>query len=436
MLVLLVLPAAWAGAQTACEAALATPAGTEAALQSADWDEDAVRASRRVLADTERAEQVSVAAESRDLVLVIEANRDQVAVVDGERLEVLRRLPTRPALLDAPQVTPDGRYAFLASRAGWIGKLDLRTLALVAEVRAGQRLRGMALSSDGRWLLAGNEAPASVLLFDADLNLASWHGASALDGRQVSAVSALADAAPRRSFVVAFERLAELWEISYDPRAEPIYDGLVHDYKMGEGIAKPGFLNMRRTPLEAPFTDLGFDPDTRLVLGRLRPAAGDGAEARVQVVHLDVRRKIAEFALAGQPRLGAATPLRRGDGVLLAVPNAATAMIDLLERKSWRRAGSIPVPGPGCFIRAHPRVAQAWADAMLSAGGRDRLIVIDVDALTATVLRVPGQVGGAVAFTRDGRHALVSVSAPEPGLIVYDTRTLAMVKRLPLGQPR
>ena len=37
--------------------------------------------------------------------------------------------------------------------------------------------------------------------------------------------------------------IPEIWEISYDPDAKPIFDGYVHDYKMGEGVALAGYLN-------------------------------------------------------------------------------------------------------------------------------------------------------------------------------------------------
>ncbi len=48
------------------------------------------------------------------------------------------------------------------------------------------------------------------------------------------------------SFVVALQDIPEIWEISYDDKAAPIYLGLVHDYALGDGIAIPGKLNPRR----------------------------------------------------------------------------------------------------------------------------------------------------------------------------------------------
>ncbi len=92
--------------------------------------------------------------------------------------------------------------------------------------------------------------------------------------KQTSRVSAVYDATPRNSFVVALKDIPELWEISYNPKAEPIFDGLVHDYKMGEAIAKPGFLGVRRTPLDEPLDDFFFDQSYRNVLGATRPKTG------------------------------------------------------------------------------------------------------------------------------------------------------------------
>ena len=91
-----------------------------------------------------------------------------------------------------------------------------------------------------------------MAIFDADLRLVKTFAATPRDAATTSRVAAVADAAPRRSFVVVMQDIPEIWEISYDPQAEPIYQGLVHDYRLREGIAEPGFLNPRRTRLAAP----------------------------------------------------------------------------------------------------------------------------------------------------------------------------------------
>ncbi|MCP2936491.1 hypothetical protein NK983_27800, partial [Salmonella enterica subsp. enterica serovar Typhimurium] len=92
---------------------------------------------------------------------------------------------------------------------------------------AGLNMRNIAVSGDGRYVMAANYLPHTLVLFDADLQLRRVYPASTLDGLTASRVSAVYDAAPRRSFVAALKDIPELWEISYDERAEPIHDGYV-----------------------------------------------------------------------------------------------------------------------------------------------------------------------------------------------------------------
>jgi hypothetical protein len=137
-------------------------------------------------------------------------------------------------------------------------------------------------STDGRWRVEGQGG--AVVVFDAGQPVKTLP-ARALAGGDASAVSAVRWLPQRRSFVIAFDTLSEIWELSVDPNAPPIHDGLVHDYRMGEAIAAPGFLGARRTRLDAPARSLGADA---------RGAAYvtvQTTDARL-VVNLDVRRVI------------------------------------------------------------------------------------------------------------------------------------------------
>ncbi|MEJ6000330.1 hypothetical protein [Paucibacter soli] len=149
----------------------------------------------------------------------------------------------------------------------------------------------MARSADGAWLLlaSGNQ----LLLLDAEgLRVRRSYALASRDGRAVSTLAALRTAALRRSFVLALRDLPELWEISYDPHAEDFYEGLVHDFRMGEGVAQRGFLGVRRIALPQPLRELVLSADQAEALGR----GADGAE--LQVVNLDVRRRVAALPLA------------------------------------------------------------------------------------------------------------------------------------------
>jgi hypothetical protein len=150
-----------------------------------------------------------------------------------------------------------------------------------------------AHSDDGRWRVEGRGS--AVVVLDAGRPVKTLP-AQSLAGSAESAVSAVRYLPQRHSFVVAFETLPELWELSVDPQAPPVHDGLVHDYRMGEALAAPGFLGVRRTQLAAAMQSLAID-------------AGNNAHVLARsvdcwwLINLDIRRPITNFELAPNPEL-------------------------------------------------------------------------------------------------------------------------------------
>jgi hypothetical protein len=188
--------------------------------------------------------------------------------------------------------------------------------ALVAGAAAAAE-RPQARSDDGRWQVVAEGH--AVAVYDGGVRVKTL-AATARDGHDApSAVAAIHHVGARRSFVIAFDTLAELWELSIDPQAAPIFDGLVHDYRQGEAIAAPGYLGARRTQLEQPLGALALDDSGGYVLGRAK-ADVDG-RAQLHLVQLDIRRTIGRFLFDGDPDLAAARTLRPDGRLLLSVPD-------------------------------------------------------------------------------------------------------------------
>lgn len=146
-------------------------------------------------------------------------------------------------------------------------------------------------------------------------------------------VLAMRDASARRSFIVALQGLPELREIAYDPAAPPLFEGLVHDYRMAEAIGEPGYLARRRIQLEAPLSALFFDPRMPWLLAR----QGE----QTVVLHLDVRRQVANL---GAARVDTAVLLRHEGRWLLNLDEAGAQI--WLDTQHWQ-AVAPPVLQPG-----------------------------------------------------------------------------------------
>jgi WD40 repeat protein len=374
-------------------------------------------------------------ADPMNLFVVVEGGDHHVTLLDGDSFEPIHRFSSRFALHGGPKFTPDGRYVFFGSRDGWITKYDLWNLKTVAEVRAGINMRNIAVSGDGQWVMAANYLPHTVVLFDAELKPVKTYTATTLDGKQSSRVSAVYDAEPRKSFVVALKDIPELWEISYDPQAAAhlrrpgarLQDGRRHRQARLSGRAPhaagraAGRLLLRSNYAHA--------------LGAARPHA-DGSPSG-QVVNLDARRKIATLPIAGMPHLGSGITFDWNGTRVLASPNLQDGTISVIDMKTWKLVKNIATPGPGFFMRSHENTPYAWTDSMMAPKAKHIMTIIDKRTLepVAEVKGEPGKTLAHIEFTKDGKYALASLWEDDGALIVYDAATFKEIKRLPMRKP-
>lgn len=394
------------------------------------WGDAEIRASR---IDVDKPGSLSdkpvFKADMLNLFIVVETGDHHATLLNGDTFEPIKRFPTRFALHGGPKFSPDGHYVYFASRDGWVSKFDIWNLVYVAEVRVGINTRNIAVSSDGRYVMAANYLPNTVVLLDAsDLSLIKTIAVANEKGTS-SRASAVYDAATRKSFIVALKDVPELWEVSYDDHAAPIMPGLVHDYKMAESIAIPGKFNPRRTPLEAVLDDFFFDQSYAYLIGASREGKG-------QVVNLDIRRKVADLALSGMPHLGSGITWQWQGKSVLATPNLKDGVITVIDMNNWQIVKQIKTPGPGFFMRSHENTRYAWTD-VFNGNTKDTLQLVDKQTLEIAATLTPsiGKTAAHVEFTRDGKYALVSVWEKDGALVIYDAETLKEIKRLPMNKP-
>ncbi len=395
------------------------------------WGMDEIRASRTEFKpERPDSDQPVHHANPMNLFVLVETGDHHASILDGDTFERIARFPTRYALHGGPKFSPDGRFVYFASRDGWISKYDLHNLRMVAEVRAGINTRNAAVSSDGRWVMVANYLPHTLVAFDAQ-TLQPVKVIAARDrAGHSSRVSAVYDAAPRKSFIAALKDVKEIWEIPYGADAEPVYAGLVHDYKMKEAIAEPGPFPVRHIEVDDYLDDFFFDRSYSNLLGSARDAKNG------QVVNLHVKRRIETIALPGLPHLGSGIIWDWQGRPVMASPNLKDAQVTVIDTKNWKVIRQIPTNGPGFFMRSHENTPYAWVDAFNSPR-KDTLQIIDKRTLEVVrdLRPAPGKTAAHVEFTMDGRYALVSIWENDGEVIVYDAATFEIVKRLPANKP-
>jgi mono/diheme cytochrome c family protein/DNA-binding beta-propeller fold protein YncE len=377
--------------------------------QTPVWDEQHIRASHVIYQPLNQLSSIPVhKADPLNLFMVVESGDHHITVLDGDRLEPLHRFPTRMALHGGIKFSPDGRFAYYSSRDGWISKFDLYTLKPVAEIRAALNTRNIALSHDGRYVLAGNYLPRTLVMLDAkDMRLLKVDNVRGSTG-QTSRVSAVYQAAPRHSFVVALKDIPEVWELTYgNPSIE-----------------------QRRIPVRTALDDFFFDPDYNYLVG------ADRASRKGQVLNLESGKSVAELDIPGMPHLGSGITWNYKGKRVMATPNLQEGAVSVIDIDDWKIIKRIDTLGPGFFLRSHDNTPYAWVDVFFGPN-RDAMQVIDKRSLeiVKTLRPEPGKTSGHVEFTRDGKYALVSIWEMDGALVVYDAASLEEIKRIPMKKP-
>jgi len=400
--------------------------------QIPSWGSGEIAASRVIHATAPALDRPRFDADPLNLFVVVETGDHHATILDGDRFEPLARFPTRFALHGGPKFTPDGRYVFFMSRDGWVSKYDLWTLTMLSEVRAGINARNIAISRDGKHIAVANYLPHTlVMLSTDDLSVERIFEARDKSGNS-SRVSAVYQAPPRDSFIVALKDVPEIWEVATDPNAPPVYPGLVHSHEKDMVEALPssqGLFALRRIEVPEPLDDFFFDPPYRNLVGSAR-------EGKAIVVNLTVGRDIKQLSLPGLPHLGSGISWTWNGRPVMATPHLKEGKISVLDMQDWSLIKVIDTPGPGFFMRSHEKSPYAWTDSMMGVK-KDTLSIIDKRTLEIVRSVTPelNKTAAHVEFDKDGRHALVSIWENEGALVIYDAATFTEVKRIPMSKP-
>lgn len=260
-------------------------------------------------------------------------------------------------------------------------------------------------SPDGRWLLAVEGD--GLQLRDARLHaLRRWP--------LPDAVAWLLSAPRRQAWLLGFERRPELWQISTDERAEDFYDGLVHDYRFGEGVPTRAFLNVRRMPLPDLLAHPSLDSEHAELAGR------------GWVFNLDARKRARKQPLLQPPATGCGAAALLGGTPALWMPRREEAQVDLFRCSDWERIGQLELPEPAQRVLAPDLgVGPAWA----WAGGR---LLLLHEGRARALADLPSAVRTPPRFSADGAR-LWALAGNR--LLAFDARTGQTLHRSELPDP-
>ena len=363
---------------------------------------------------------------STSILVITDAANGQATLLNSATCEIDQTFKLPYPLHDKISRLAGQRYAYLSSPQGWIIKLDLQSRTIVQQLRVGQITSAVAMSHDGRYLMVANVLPTTLLAIDTD-NFSVLRTLDVKDKNgKASEVDSIHNAPARQSFIAVMRDIPELWEMSYDPHAEPIYEGYVHDYKMGEGIALQGRFPARRTILEQPLAHFIFDT-------AFTHAIGADKHGLMQVINLNIRRKIREihFTSAVQPDAGAIWQWKNRS--VLVLPQTDEKILHVIDLQNWQVIREITVETKHPRLVEHAQSLHVWLENSATdniSSAKKQIQILNKKSLNIVPYLAPSLANGSapLAWTEDGHLVLLRSSAGSKEMLMYDTETLETVR--------
>jgi nitrite reductase (NO-forming)/hydroxylamine reductase len=289
-----------------------------------------------------------------DICFVTERDAERVAFVDGTNGKVLSKHPAGFAVHVTVTNKRQPRYAYSISRSGLVTMFDLNTPGQqkIAECQVGTESRGLAVSPDGKYLMAGNYTPGGAVLMDA----------MTLEPLKVYPTSSVI----KPNGDIDSSRVAGIFDTPYGPYfAFALKDGghvYIVDY------SKPNYPIVGDIPNIGDILHDGFLNEGKEI-GRYLFIASQGSDV-VGVVDFKTKSLVTKIYTgpASKPHPGQGSSwFNEGLGQQL----GATVNMNLGQVTIWDSnfdvIRQIPIGGGGLFIGTSEHTPFLWADNVLGS---------------------------------------------------------------------
>jgi DNA-binding beta-propeller fold protein YncE/cytochrome c553 len=374
---------------------------SDVAAEAKEWDEEDIWASLTVITPEDQLpSEPQMKMNLDNLMLVTEREAQSIAVIDADTHTLIGKIPA--------SYRAHG-YAFHPTNPRWVLKIDLYNLKPVRKIRIGLDARSVAISDDGKWLIAGNYMPATLVILNAEtLELVKYLPTKATDneGEEIeSRVATILDTSPDLVgpyFLVALKEAGQVWRIDWSKPDFP----MVALEKVGH-VLHDGFLS----------------EDNRTFY---LAAQQDDWMAAIDVESMTVIKDIVTGDVP-HPGSGAAWTV---DGIhYAATTHAGEGKVTIWDTDTNEIVATVETPGPGLFLRVQENSPYVWADSVFAEQPNAITVFEKTPPFKVVKVITDGKRTLHPEFTSDGKFVYV---ADWDGNVVrvYDASSLELVKEI------
>lgn len=373
------------------------------------WGMEDIKHSHQVLmAEEDLPTNPAFEADLDNLMLVTEREARSIAVFDGDRHELLTHIDASYRAHGYVFDPTDKRWAYNVGRDGWLFKIDLYSMQAVTKVRVGQDARGLAISDDGKYLIAGNYIPATAVILDAQslepLEVIHTEGENPEGEMVQSRVCITSDVAPDKVgpyFIIALKEAGQVWRIDYSQPDFPIEKVENVGHTLHDGFLSPD--------------------NTRFYIA----SQDDNVMAVIDVENWEV---VDYIATGDTPHPGSGATWEANGKEYGATVHAGEGLVTIWDLDANEIVARVETSGPGLFIRSHDDNPYVWADTVF-ADEPNKTYIIDKTTFEVVHVIEEGTQTLHPEFTADG--SVVYISDWQENVVrVYDAVTFEKIAEI------
>ncbi len=340
-----------------------------------------------------------------------DADSRKVAVIDGDKLEVVTHMAASNKRAHGYTFSPDGRYAYNLGRDGWLYKYDMFALKATKRIRLGLNARGLAISDNGEYLLAGMYQPAQMVVADAHtlepLKVISTRGLTNPNGETVnSRICGVNDVNSDKVgpyFLASLKEAGQLWRINWGKEGFPV--------KKAKNVGKI-------------LHEMFLDPSNE------EAYVASQTSNHIAVVDVESMKVTDTIETGVKPHPGPGALWETEEyGTVAATPHIGEGKATIWSVDDHEIVGHVSSSAPGLFIRTNEHMEHVWFDAIFPPKPNELTVFEKEPPFEKVKVIDEGQQTLHPEADADGEY--VFVSDWQGGKIrVYDEETLEKVKTL------
>ena len=304
-----------------------------------------------------------------DICFVTERDASRVDFIDGTTGKILSKHNAGFAVHVTVTNKRLPRYAYSISRSGLVTMFDLNTPGQqkIAQCQVGSESRGLAVSPDGKYLMAGNYVPGGAVLMDA----------MTLEPLKVYPTSSVIN----MDGDIASSRVAGVYDTPYGPYIAFALKDAGHVYIVD--YSKPNFPIVGDIPNIGKILHDGFENEGKEI-GRYLMQASQGSDV-MGVIDFKTKKLVAKVYTGPgtKPHPGQGSSWYNERYGQLYATNSMNVGNVVIWDSNWDVVARIRTAGGGLFVGTSEHTPYIWSDNVLGGPSAwNKVYLIDKQELT------------------------------------------------------